>query len=87
MGEWITNEEDIKNSILSDYQLLFETELPYSLWASKVESFSCTFLSEEERANLAAHMSEDKIRQGLWALKPLGLTGSMRGSSNISRLM
>lgn len=76
VGEWITNEEDIKNSILSDYQLLFEIELPYSLWASKVESFSCTFLSEEERANLAAHMSEDKIRQGLWALKPFKALGA-----------
>lgn len=65
VGEWITNEEDIKNSILSDYQLLFEIELPYSLWASKVESFSCTFLSEEERANLAAPVFEDKIRQGV----------------------
>lgn len=54
----------------SDYQQLFKTELPYSLWASEVKNFSCTFLSEVERINLAGPVSEDEIMQGLRALKP-----------------
>lgn len=61
VGEWITNEEEIKNSILSDYQQFFKTELPYCLWALEVKNFSCTFLSEEERINLAGLVSEDEI--------------------------
>lgn len=65
VGEWITNEEEIKSSILSDYQQLFKTELPYSLWDSEVKNFSCTFLSEDERINLASLVSEEEIMRGL----------------------
>ncbi|KAL0015069.1 hypothetical protein SO802_002138 [Lithocarpus litseifolius] len=90
VGEWITNEDEIKISILSDYQQLFEIGLPYSNWASEVKGFSCTFLLDEDRTNLAALVYEDEIKQGLWALKPFkapGADGSMRGSSNSFRPM
>lgn len=37
---------------------------------SEVTSFSCSFLSEEERTILSALVLEKEIMQGLWALKP-----------------
>ena len=69
VGEWITNEEDIKNLILSGFQEIFQTELVEAPLDSEVKFFSCCFLSEEERSCLAAPISDEEIKQGLWSLK------------------
>lgn len=65
-----TNEEDIKNFILLGFQEIFQTSLVASPYESEVQSFSCCFLSEEDRSIMAAPVLEEEIRQGLWTLKP-----------------
>ena len=76
--EWITNEEDIKNLILLGFQEIFQTDLVEAPHESEVQSFSCCFLSEEERALLAAPVLEEEIRQGLWSLKAFKAPGPDR---------
>lgn len=76
--EWITNEEDIKNLILLDFQEISQTDLVEAPHEAEVQSFSCCFLSEEERALLAAPVLEEEIRQGLWSLKAFKALGPDR---------
>ena len=78
MEEWITNEEDIKNLILLDFQEISQTDLVEAPHEAEVQSFSCCFLSEEEKALLAAPVLEEEIRQGLWSLKAFKALGPNR---------
>ena len=55
-----------------------------------MEEFSCTFLSDEDRTILAKPVTEEDIKQGLWALKPFkapGADGLHAGSANSFGLM
>lgn len=75
VGEWTTNEEEVKNLILSGFQELFEAGLLTSSCDFEVTSFSCNFLSEEEGVLLTFPVLKEEIMQGLWALKPFKAPG------------
>ena len=45
VGEWITDEEGVKDHSHSGFMKLFTTELSYSTRTSDVEHFSCSVLS------------------------------------------
>ena len=45
VGEWITDEEGVKDHSHSGCMKLFTTELSYSTQTSDVEHFSCSVLS------------------------------------------
>ncbi|KAK9990872.1 hypothetical protein SO802_025857 [Lithocarpus litseifolius] len=48
VGEWITDDEGVKKHILLGFQQLFQTEAQHSNFHSDIESFSCSFLSDED---------------------------------------
>ena len=80
--EWITNEEEVKNFILSEYQKLFEIGLYGSNPPTDLENFPCCVLSEEDKDCLSIAVTVEEIRQGLWSLKPfkaLGVDGLHAG--------
>lgn len=74
-GEWVTEEKEVKNIILSGYKDLFETNLLFSTCRSDIENFSCYFLSEGDMSSLYAPVTEKEIKNGLWALKPFKAPG------------
>lgn len=59
LGEWVTEEEEIKNLILSIYQELFTTGLLYSTLSSDINYFSFCILYDEEKKNLCQPSSEE----------------------------
>ena len=78
MGEWITDEEGVKDYIRSGFINLFTTELSYSTRTSDVEHFSCNVLSEWEKNKLSEEVTMAKVKAGMWALKPFKALGADR---------
>ena len=70
LGEWVTEEEEVKNVILTRYIDLFHTSFSLSNRLSDIENFSCCFLSEGDQVSLCAPVSEGEIKLGLQSLKP-----------------
>ena len=75
MGEWITDEEEVKNYILSEYQKLFETGLCGANPPTDLENFPCYALSEEDKDCLSTPITAEEVKQGLWSLKPFKAPG------------
>lgn len=74
-GEWITDQEGVKEHILSSFKKLFTIELTYSTQFSNVEHFSCSVLSELEKEKLSEGVSMDEIKARIWVLKPFKALG------------
>ena len=70
MGEWIVEEEVVKEHILNGFRKLYSTKLEMSYNFSLVSEFTGSFLSEEERNWMGRQMFDEDVRTGLWALKP-----------------
>lgn len=68
-GEWIMEEDGVKEFILAGYRELFSTKLIYSSLSSEVSHFSRCFLTDEEKNRLNMQTSGEEIRASLWALK------------------
>ena len=62
MGEWIMDEERVKRHILLGFQKLFQIEIQFSTLHSEIDSFSCSFLFEEEQEMLSAPVTEEEIK-------------------------
>ncbi|XP_065619038.1 uncharacterized protein LOC136063082 [Quercus suber] len=74
-GNWVTEEEEVKNIILSGYKDLFETNILFSTHCFDIENFSCCFLSKGDMDFLYAPVTKEEIKNGLWALKPFKAPG------------
>lgn len=65
VGEWIIEEDVVKNFIMSGYSEIFETSHLYSTSDPEIENFSCYFLSNEDKELLNALVTKEEIKQGL----------------------
>ena len=73
--EWIIEEGEVKIFIMSGYREIFETSHLYSTSDTKIENFSCCFLSDEDKELLNAPVTEGEIKLGLWAFNPFKAPG------------
>ena len=69
-GDWIGDEEGVKNHIHSGYESLYTIGLDIALLCSSISQFSCCFFTKEDRAWIGRAVNEEDVRDGLWALKP-----------------
>ena len=76
MGEWIVEEEEVQEHILNGFKKLYSTELEMSCRFSPVADFSSSYLSEVERNWMGRDVTDEDVRNGLWALKPFKASGS-----------
>ena len=76
LGEWITEDEEVKNFILAGYREIYDTSHSFSVRDSDIINFSCSFLSDEEKELLEKPATEEEIKRGLWALKPFKVPGA-----------
>ena len=67
VGEWLIEEDEVKNFIMSGYREILETSHLYSTSDPEIENFSCCFLSNEDKELLNAPVTKKEIKQGLWA--------------------
>lgn len=49
MGEWITDEDEVKNFILAGYMEIYETSHPFSTRDSEIENFLVAFCLMRKR--------------------------------------
>lgn len=81
LGEWVSNEEEIKNLICNNLLNIFLTNLLQAPRIFEVANFSCAFLYEDDKIKLNQVVTSEEIKVGLWALKPfkaLGVDGMQR---------
>nr|XP_023885119.1 uncharacterized protein LOC111997275 [Quercus suber] len=76
LGEWVIEEEEVKNVILTGYIDLFQTSFLSSNRFSDIENLSCCFLSEGDRDSLCVPVSEEKTKFGLLSLRPFKALGA-----------
>ncbi|KAK9986163.1 hypothetical protein SO802_031114 [Lithocarpus litseifolius] len=74
-GDWISDEEGVKDHILSSFRTLYTTSFCMSSSKSPVFDFSCCYLSEEEKGLISKEVTDEEIKVGLWALKPFKAPG------------
>ena len=65
MGEWIIEEEAVKEHILNGFKKLYSTGLEMSYRCSVVSEFSGSFLSEADRSWMGREVSDEDVRSGL----------------------
>ena len=70
MGEWIVEEEAVKEHILNGFKKLYSTDLEMSYRSSHVAEFSGSFLTKVDRNWMGREVTDEDVRNGLWALKP-----------------
>ena len=66
MGEWIIEEEAVKEHIFYGFRKLYSTELEMSYRDSPVSEFSGSFLTEKERNWMGSEVSDEDVKGGLW---------------------
>ena len=65
MGEWIVEEQTVKEHILKEFMKLYSTGLEMSYRCSVVSKFSGSFLSEVDRSWMGREVSDEDVRSGL----------------------
>ncbi|XP_050281743.1 uncharacterized protein LOC126722642 [Quercus robur] len=70
VGEWIVEEEAVKEHILKGFMKLYATGFELSYRSFAVSEFSGSFLSEADRSWMGREVVDEDVRSGLWALKP-----------------
>ena len=65
VGDWITDEEGVKDHIRPGFINLFTTELSYSTQTSDVEHFPCSVLSEWEKNKLSEEVTMAEVKAGM----------------------
>ena len=81
-GEWIADEEGVKQHIIAGFEKLYTTGVEKASIASPISNFSCCYLTDEEQTWVGKGVTEEDVKEGLWALKPfkaLGLDGLHAG--------
>ena len=75
LGEWVSNEEEIKNLICNNFLNIFFTNLLQAPRIFEVANFSCALLYEDDKIKLNQVVTSEEIKVGLWALKPFKALG------------
>ena len=65
MGEWIIEEEAMKEYILNGFRKLYSTDLEMLYRESTVSEFSRSFLIEEERNWMGREVLDEDVKGGL----------------------
>lgn len=71
----ISDEEGVKDHILSGFRTLYTMNFCTSSSKSPVSDFSCCYLFQEEEGLISKEVIDEEIRAGLWALKPFKVPG------------
>ena len=74
-GEWMFEEDQVREHIHRGFYDLYSTDLEKSCLNSLISSFSCRFFSEKEQERIGREVLEEDIRVGLWALKAFKAPG------------
>ncbi|XP_065627415.1 uncharacterized protein LOC136066659 [Quercus suber] len=74
-GDWIFEEEGVKNHIRSGFENLDTTGLDMAPLSSPISQFSCCYFIDEDQAWIGQAVNEEDVRDGLWALKPFKAPG------------
>lgn len=74
-GEWIADEEGVKQHILAGFENLYTTGLKKAPIASLISNFSCCYLTDEDQAWVGREVTKEDVKEGLWALKPFKAPG------------
>ena len=75
VGNWLTEENEVKEYIRSGFKNLYTTKLRWSTKFSDVSNFSWCYLTDEDRARINYDVTVEEIRASLWALKPFKAPG------------
>ena len=70
VGNWLTEDNEVKEHIRSGFMNLYTIELRWSTKSSDVSNFSCCYFSDEIRARIDSEVTVEEIRASLWALQP-----------------
>jgi len=71
LGNWITDENEVKMHIKCGFEKLYSTEISLS----PMSSFSCCFLSDENCSSIGSMVTDEEVRASLWTLKPFKAPG------------
>lgn len=74
-GEWIADEKGVKKHILAGFEALYTTGLDMAPISSLISQFSCCYFTEEDQDWIGRVVTEEDVRNGLWALKPFKALG------------
>ncbi|XP_030929600.1 uncharacterized protein LOC115955566 [Quercus lobata] len=75
VGNWLTEDNEVKEHIRSGFINLYTTELRWSTKSSNVSNFSCYYFSDEVRARIDCDVTVEEIRASIWVLKPFKAPG------------
>ncbi|XP_075663106.1 uncharacterized protein LOC142632618 [Castanea sativa] len=75
MGDWIYEEEEIKNFIRSGFEGINSTSLTCAIRADPPISQWQPRLTKKEKKNISGGASKDEIKSALWSLKPFKAPG------------
>ena len=75
MGEWILSENGAMNHIKRGFEKLFTTSLDSASLNPLRPQWWLNSLSDEERSSLGGMVTNDEIKDGLWALKAFKAPG------------
>lgn len=78
LGNWITDENEVKMHIKCGFEKLYSTELSLCPLSPPVSSFSCYFLSDENCSSISNMVTNEEVRANLWSLKPFKAPGPDR---------
>lgn len=62
VGNWIIEENEIKEYIKNEFKNLYTTELEGLAMVSDVSNFTCCFLKMEDRAKIDCDVSIEEIK-------------------------
>ena len=68
-GEWIYDEDKVKEHIQSKFSKFYTSELCLAYLHSPVTNFSCCMLSDVEKCRIGREVSDEEIRDAFWSLK------------------
>lgn len=75
VGNWLIDEDEIKEHIRIGFKDLYTTELCSALVSYGVSEFAYCHLSDEESARINKKVTEKEIRSSLWSLKAFKALG------------
>ena len=74
-GEWIYDEDKVKDHIQSEVAKLYTSDLSVAYLLSPVSNFSCYKLSDVEKLRMGREVSDEEIREALWSIKAFKAPG------------
>ena len=74
-GEWIYDEDKVKEHIQSEFSKPYTSELCSAYLHSPVTNFSCCLLLDVEKCRMGREVSDEEIRAALWSRKAFKAPG------------